>query len=474
MLRAFYEKTEEDTSVYFRDRKIWQCGRRYIEEQGKYPVIWLSFKDTVRARWEETLAAIKDMVAGEYERYSALAEYAGIPVVHRILYGAIAGKRAPQSFLEGSLLILSVIITECCGISPVVLVDDYDALAEGGRRYGYLDEATSFVGNFLSAGLKSNESISLAVITGKGSSSGKGILSALNNANVYSASSKQFSGHFGFTAGEAEELLSYYGYNEANEAVKHLDGCLIGGCKMLSPEQVFRLLEEHSGGIEKDALPKISADNPASRLGNVIDSYHLDNEMVVSVLQSLAKGEEQSKERNPFWYLDGNLQLEFYLSVLLYEVYGDEYEIKPSYTADDNGVPCRDSGADTWDICITGKDITWIIVASMSPDPVYQLNNDTCRCIRYLEQCRSARNYLSFVAPVIFPDTDKFYRSASILTIVDEKMKDEFEGWLYGIKAYDMLSFVNETVAGTNLEAMADRRNEVLTAIQRILSSRIT
>ena len=26
MLRTFFEKTEEDTSIYFKDKKIWSCG----------------------------------------------------------------------------------------------------------------------------------------------------------------------------------------------------------------------------------------------------------------------------------------------------------------------------------------------------------------------------------------------------------------------------------------------------------------
>ena len=43
MLRTFFEKTEEDTSRYFKDRKIWKCGKSYRAHQGKYPVIFLSF-----------------------------------------------------------------------------------------------------------------------------------------------------------------------------------------------------------------------------------------------------------------------------------------------------------------------------------------------------------------------------------------------------------------------------------------------
>ena len=37
MLRVFFEKTDKDTSIYFRDKKIWACGKEYQEYQGKYP-----------------------------------------------------------------------------------------------------------------------------------------------------------------------------------------------------------------------------------------------------------------------------------------------------------------------------------------------------------------------------------------------------------------------------------------------------
>lgn len=33
MLRAFFEKTDADTSVLFKDKKIWQCGDAYTRHQ---------------------------------------------------------------------------------------------------------------------------------------------------------------------------------------------------------------------------------------------------------------------------------------------------------------------------------------------------------------------------------------------------------------------------------------------------------
>ena len=54
MLRTFFELSEEDTSRYFTDKKIWACGEAYRNYQGKYPVIFLTFKDVKCETWEET------------------------------------------------------------------------------------------------------------------------------------------------------------------------------------------------------------------------------------------------------------------------------------------------------------------------------------------------------------------------------------------------------------------------------------
>ena len=68
MLRVFFEKTEEDTSVYFRDKKIWSCDQSYLDQQGKYPVIFLSLKDVKGSSWEETFRMIRGLLADEFQR----------------------------------------------------------------------------------------------------------------------------------------------------------------------------------------------------------------------------------------------------------------------------------------------------------------------------------------------------------------------------------------------------------------------
>ena len=68
MVRVFFEKTQEDTSIYFKDKQIWQCGSDYTRHQGKYPVIFLTFKDVKCLTWQETFQKIRKLISLEFMR----------------------------------------------------------------------------------------------------------------------------------------------------------------------------------------------------------------------------------------------------------------------------------------------------------------------------------------------------------------------------------------------------------------------
>ena len=68
MLRVFFEISEEDTSKYFVDKEIWKCGEEYRAHQGRYPVVFLTFKDVKFDSWEATLDKIRDLLQEEYGR----------------------------------------------------------------------------------------------------------------------------------------------------------------------------------------------------------------------------------------------------------------------------------------------------------------------------------------------------------------------------------------------------------------------
>ena len=72
MLRVFFERTSEDTSIYFKDKKIWQCGKEYTSYQGKYPVIFITFKDLKCSTLKDFLTKISKLISQEYLRHSEL------------------------------------------------------------------------------------------------------------------------------------------------------------------------------------------------------------------------------------------------------------------------------------------------------------------------------------------------------------------------------------------------------------------
>jgi len=55
MLKTYFEKTENDTSIYFQEKKIWKCGEKYKAQQGSFPVIMLTFKDIKYNSWPDSM-----------------------------------------------------------------------------------------------------------------------------------------------------------------------------------------------------------------------------------------------------------------------------------------------------------------------------------------------------------------------------------------------------------------------------------
>ena len=74
MLRTFFEKTGQDTSIYFKNKKIWACGQKYRDYQGKYPVIFLTFKDVKRDTWSETYEHITRLIREEFQRHAGILD----------------------------------------------------------------------------------------------------------------------------------------------------------------------------------------------------------------------------------------------------------------------------------------------------------------------------------------------------------------------------------------------------------------
>ncbi|MCD8205800.1 MAG: ATP-binding protein [Clostridia bacterium] len=240
MIQTFFEKTDEDTSIYFKDLKIWKCGEKYTSEQGKYPVIYLNLKEVNKSTFEKSLEKLKTRLSAEFSRHNEL-QTSGLVDTRTDLsiYNKIVDTIADEEVLEDSLWVLSRMLYAHYGVKPVILIDEYDVPIQTGYEHGYYAEITEFIRNLLSAALKDNKNISFAVITGAMRIAKESIFSGLNNLAVYSVMSEEFSEFFGFTRDEVKKILEDFGHPEKiDEICEWYDGYLFGETEIFNPWSV--------------------------------------------------------------------------------------------------------------------------------------------------------------------------------------------------------------------------------------------
>lgn len=240
MLRTFFEKTDEDTSVYFRDKKIWSCGQKYRDYQGKYPVIFISFKDVKRETWMETYAHIITILREEFERHSELLNSEKCSEYEKDYFKAILEGDADSTDFMISLQSLSKMLDKQYGIPPIIIVDEYDTPIQQGYMRGFYDEVILFMRNLFSGGLKDNRHLSYGFLTGILRVAKESIFSGLNNLAVNSILDYQYSEYFGFTAEEVKEMACYYGAEEKFEEIcAWYDGYRFGNSEIFNPWSVL-------------------------------------------------------------------------------------------------------------------------------------------------------------------------------------------------------------------------------------------
>ena len=240
MLRTFFEKTDEDTSVYFKNKNIWACGEKYRSHQGKYPVIFLSFKDIKCDTWEETFDAIKDLFSKEASRHSELKSADAFNEYEEAYIEKILSGTATPVELSVALANLSMMLHKYHGVAPIIIIDEYDTPIQQGHIKGFYDEIIGFMRNLFSGGLKDNKHLTYGFLTGILRVAKESIFSGLNNLAINSILDTKYSEYFGFTADEVKEIARYYhAEDKYDEICEWYDGYKFGNTEIFNPWSVI-------------------------------------------------------------------------------------------------------------------------------------------------------------------------------------------------------------------------------------------
>ena len=314
MLKIFFEKTKKDTSIYFKDKKIWACGKKYQEHQGKYPVIYLTFKDIKFSTWDSVYKNIKRLIQAEFTRHSYLLDSSKLTSVQHTDIQKIISLTASEALFKNSLSILLEVLYTYHGVKPIVIIDEYDIPIIQGYIYGYANEVIMFMRNFYSAGLKGNHYLKQAFITGIINVSENSIYSGFNNPEINTILDEQYSQYFGFTSDEVKEMLKYYEIEDKyQEICKWYDGYRFGNTKIFNPWSVIYYLYTNKA----DAYWCNTSSNDI--IGKLLK---LVNEQIYEKLHNLLQGKTVKMYLNPnivFPELERNVSSLF--NLLLYTGY---------------------------------------------------------------------------------------------------------------------------------------------------------
>lgn len=301
MLRVFFEKTPEDTSIYFKDKYIWQCGDYYTKHQGQYPVIFLSFKDVKCSSWQETFQKISKLISLEFMRHNELESSSVLSSYEKEQYHRFASENINEVDCQMGLQLLSLLLHKHYDKECVIIIDEYDTPIQQDHLCEFYNEIVDFMRNFFSGGLKDNPHLAFGFLTGILRVAKESIFSGMNNLKTNSILDNNYSSYFGITNEEVRDMLAYYDYEDKyQEICEWYDGYRFGNSEIFNPWSVINYISDQCfpkafwqstgsndiiGEIIGTAIPEINENLYKLICGNNVTTY-VDTSVIYPEVQS--------------------------------------------------------------------------------------------------------------------------------------------------------------------------------------------
>ena len=240
MLNYFFNlKNKEENRKLFENLYI--SKNKYMNQQGEYPVIYLSFKDIKALNWEKCYYLTRRLITYLYNEFEFLREKLNKKDLSDFDKVWLDEEGADW---ENSLKNLLRYLYEYYNKKVVVLIDEYDTPIVSGYNNGYKKEVLDLYRSLYSTVLKSNAHLQFSVMTGILRIAKEGIFSGLNNLQVYNIFEKNFSEYYGLTEEEVLEGLKYYNLEyEINDVKDWYDGYQFGNTEVYNPWSIINFLK---------------------------------------------------------------------------------------------------------------------------------------------------------------------------------------------------------------------------------------
>ena len=261
MLRRFFEdeRTSDgrkiDNRYLFDGLAIMETGERYLSHMGQYPVVSLSLKSAKQPTFAMAHASLVDDIIKEFERhaYVLLGE---MTQRDREQFTAVMNGKAEDIVYAKALKFLSECLYKYHGKETIILIDEYDVPLENAYFQGFYDEMIGFIRSLFESALKTNPCLKLGVVTGCLRISRESIFTGLNNLEIHSIISPNYSSCFGFTEAEVKTMPQYYDLSDRYEEAKSwYDGYLFGDTEIYNPWSILYYTKSVQSGAQIATKP---------------------------------------------------------------------------------------------------------------------------------------------------------------------------------------------------------------------------
>ena len=200
MINCFFSYIYRNRGELFDGLKVWEDAD-LREQQGKWPVIFLSFANVKQTKWEEARKVLNEKLMGARNAFRHIMNDPMFTDEDRQYFYAIK-KDMDDATAATSLYNLCGWLERYYGKKVIILLDEYDTPMQEAWLGGYWDEMVAYIRALFNSTFKTNPSLERGIMTGITRVSKESIFSDLNNLDVVTTTSGKYADCFGFTEEE--------------------------------------------------------------------------------------------------------------------------------------------------------------------------------------------------------------------------------------------------------------------------------
>ena len=215
MLNCFLSNKYENRGELFEGLKVWE-DVSMREQQGKWPVIFLSFAGIKGTTYEDTMVQMKKVLTKLFLGFPELYEYKGFHINEKQALDNIC-EQMSNTDAALSVNLLSGLLEKIYCKKVLIFLDEYDTPLQEAYINGYWDQLVAFTRIMFNNAFKTNPSMERGIMTGITRVSKESIFSDLNNLDVVTTTSRKYADCFGFTEEEVFQALEEQGFTEKDK-----------------------------------------------------------------------------------------------------------------------------------------------------------------------------------------------------------------------------------------------------------------